>query len=92
MTYVVHPDLMIRPVYNLGGLLYPSLKIIAHIPLRSGTLNVYLYRYEWVTEWVSECCLAPTQQFFSYIMTWREQINFQWDDDDEVRFVLDQHA
>jgi hypothetical protein len=89
MTYVVHPDLMIRPVYNLGGLLYPSLKNIAHIPLRSGTLNVYLYRYEWV----SECCLAPTQQLFSYIMTWREQIHFQWDDDDDgVRFVLCQHA
>ena len=31
----------------------------------------------------------PTQQFFSYIMG--EQVNFQWDDD-EVRFVLDQHA
>jgi hypothetical protein len=26
-------------------------------------------------------------------MLWREQFNFQWDDDDdEVRFVLDQHA
>jgi hypothetical protein len=25
-------------------------------------------------------------------MLWREQINFQWDDDDEVRFVLDQHV
>jgi hypothetical protein len=24
-------------------------------------------------------------------ITWREQVNFQWDDDD-VRFVLDQHA
>ena len=24
-------------------------------------------------------------------MSWREQVNFQWDDD-EVRFVLDQHA
>jgi hypothetical protein len=24
-------------------------------------------------------------------MSWREQFNFQWDDD-EVRFVLDQHA
>jgi len=23
--------------------------------------------------------------------SWREQVNFQWDDD-EVRFVLDQHA
>jgi len=27
---------------------------------------------------------------FSAIL-WREQVNFQWDDD-EVRFVLDQHA
>jgi hypothetical protein len=24
-------------------------------------------------------------------MLWREQVHFQWDDD-EVRFVLDQHA
>jgi hypothetical protein len=24
-------------------------------------------------------------------MSWREQVNFQWDDD-EVHFVLDQHA
>jgi hypothetical protein len=22
----------------------------------------------------------------------KEQVNFQWDDDDEVRFLLDQHA
>jgi hypothetical protein len=83
MTYVVHPDLMIRPVYNLGGLLYPSLKNIAHIPLRSGTLNVYLYRYEWV----SECCLAPTQQLFSYIMA-REKNDLQRTGD-EISFVLD---
>ena len=25
-------------------------------------------------------------------ISWREQVNFQWDDDDEVRFDLDQHA
>jgi hypothetical protein len=25
-------------------------------------------------------------------ISWREQVNFQWDDDDEVCFVLDQHA
>ena len=25
-------------------------------------------------------------------VSWREQVNFQWDDDDETRFVLDQHA
>jgi len=40
---------------------------------------------------VSDCCLMPIQQFFSYMISWREQINFQWNDD-EVRFVLDQHA
>ena len=28
---------------------------------------------------------------FSLAISWREQVNFQWDDD-EVRFVLDQHA
>ena len=42
------------------------------------------------SEWISGCCLTPTQQFFSYIIWW-EQINFQWDDD-EVRFLLEQHA
>jgi len=31
----------------------------------------------------------PAQQFSA--ITWREQVNFQWYDD-EVRFVLDQHA
>jgi hypothetical protein len=35
-------------------------------------------------EWVSDCCLTPTQQFVSYIMA-------RWDDD-KVRFVLNQHA
>jgi hypothetical protein len=32
-----------------------------------------------------------TQQFVSYIMTRTSYSNFQWDDD-EVRFVIDQHA
>ena len=40
-------------------------------------------------EWVSDCCLMPTQQFSA--ISWREQVNFQWDDD-ELRFVLDQHV
>jgi hypothetical protein len=30
----------------------------------------------------------PIQQFSA--ISWREQVNFQWDDD-EVHFVLDQH-
>ena len=33
--------------------------------------------------WVSDCCLTPNDQFFNYIIQWN---------DDEVCFVLDQHA
>ena len=36
-------------------------------------------------QWVSDCCLSPTQQFYSYIMA--RTVNFQWNSD-EVRFVL----
>jgi hypothetical protein len=25
-------------------------------------------------------------------ISWREQVTFQWDDNDDVCFVLDQHA
>ena len=39
---------------------------------------------------VSDCYLTSTQQFCSAIW-WREQVNFQWNDD-EVCFLLDQHA
>jgi len=42
-----------------------------------------------IYELVSDCCSTPIQQFFSYIMA--RTGNNQWDDDD-VRFVLDQHA
>ena len=44
---------------------------------------------DWVSDWVSDCCLTPFSNFS--VITWREQINFQWDDD-EVHFVLDQYA
>jgi hypothetical protein len=40
-------------------------------------------------EWVSDCCLTSTQQFFSYLMA--RTSYFLWDGD-EVRFALDQHA
>ena len=40
-------------------------------------------------EWVSDCCLTPIQHFLA--IPWREQVNFQWGDD-EVHFALDQHA
>ena len=39
---------------------------------------------------MSDCCLTSTQQFILGI-SWREQVNFQRDDD-EVRFVLDQRT
>ena len=60
-------------------------------------INVHVhyisYSYQ-LSEWVCDCCLTPIQQFFSYMLcyiSWREEVNFQWDDD-EVHFVLDQHA
>jgi hypothetical protein len=41
---------------------------------------------------VSEWLLFNTNSaIFQLYLTWREQVSFQWDDD-EVRFVLDQHA
>jgi hypothetical protein len=43
-----------------------------------------------VSEWVSERCLTPNGQFFSYILPRTSYIAI-WNDD-EVRFVLDQQA
>jgi hypothetical protein len=47
-------------------------------------------------------CLMPNEQFVSNIMSrtsyilsaksCREQVTFWWDDDNDVRFVLDQHV
>jgi hypothetical protein len=37
---------------------------------------------------MNDCCLTSNQQFSA--ISWREQVNFKWDDD-EVRFVLDQY-
>ena len=41
-------------------------------------------------EWVKVIAAQRQLCNFSAIL-WREQVNFQWDDD-EVRFVLDHHA
>jgi predicted alpha/beta hydrolase len=40
-------------------------------------------------QWVSDCCLTPNEQFFSYIIVRTSYI--RWDDDD-VHFALDQHS
>ena len=39
---------------------------------------------------ISDCCLTPTAQYFSYIMLGTSCIS--WDDNDDDRSVLDQHA
>ena len=41
------------------------------------------------SEWVSDCFLRQLSNFSA--ISWREQVNFQWDDD-EICFVLDQRA
>jgi hypothetical protein len=45
-----------------------------------------------VSEWVSEWVIVVYRQFSNLsAISWGEQVNIQWDDD-EVRFVLDQQA
>ena len=40
---------------------------------------------------MNEWLLFNAKPVFCSVISWREQVNFQWEDD-EVRFVLDQHA
>ena len=42
---------------------------------------------EEVDDWVSDCCLTP-----AIFQLYHDQVNFQWDDDYEVCFVLDQQT
>ena len=45
-----------------------------------------------MSERASDCCLMPIQQVFNYIcISWREEVNIQWEDD-QICFVLDQHT
>jgi hypothetical protein len=43
-------------------------------------------------EWVSDCCLTPTQQFVQLYRGKNKLIYNEMSDDDEVHFVLDQHV
>ena len=44
-------------------------------------------------KWVSELLFNANSAIFQLqCISWREQVNFQWNDDDEVCFVLDQPA
>ena len=46
-----------------------------------------------MTQLLSEWVIAVERQFSNIsAISWWEQVNFQGDNDDEVHFVLDQHA
>jgi hypothetical protein len=49
------------------------------------------FQYPLLIDWVSEWLLFNANAALFSVILWREQVNYQWDDD-EVRFVLDQHA
>jgi hypothetical protein len=44
----------------------------------------------WVSEWVSEWLLFSANSTIFAAISWREEVNFQWDDA-EISFSLDQH-
>jgi stringent starvation protein B len=48
------------------------------------------YIAPWIIENLVRLLFNANSAIFSAI-SWSEQVNFQWDDD-EVRFVLDQHT
>jgi hypothetical protein len=52
----------------------------------SGFLKLFCFIHEW-SEWV---LFNEKWAIFQLGISWREQVNFQWDDD--IRFVFDQYA
>ena len=40
---------------------------------------------------MSELVIVASHQLNFSAISWWEQVNFQWNDDDEIHFVLDQH-
>ena len=52
-------------------------------------LSGHEQRQKDVFEWVHDCCLTLNEQFFSYIMA---RTRYIWWEENNVSFVLDQHA
>ena len=52
---------------------------------------ILFFQYLLLIDCVSEWLLFTANSAILSATLWREQVNYQWDDD-EVRFVLDQHA
>ena len=60
----------------LIGILEPTIK-----------MRAWIYRKEWVIEWLSFSAISA----IVLAISWREQVNVKWDYD-EVRFALYQHV
>ena len=73
---------------------YYSVVLINHYNVTNSTQvfpQSHIFSSE-TSEWVSEWVIVALCQFSNFsAISWREQVNFQWDDD-EVRFVLNQLA
>ena len=65
-----------------------------HSELQPLNLNtkpcLWFQLFKFLIQWVSEWLLFNTNSAIFSAISWREQVNFQWNDY-EVRFVLDQH-
>jgi hypothetical protein len=62
--------------------------------IKQTSLNNLTFRKSSIlTEWVNDYCLTENENCFSYIMKRTSyNVTFYVRDDDDVRFVLDQHA
>jgi hypothetical protein len=80
---------LIRPPFcNEKGVAYleeDNLLVFSNgVHLKSGQIRRVTFG-----EWVSECCLRQPSNFSA--ISWLEQVNFAWNED-EIHFVVDQHA
>ena len=57
--------------------------------MNTNNINPIIMKLFNIVGWMSDCCLMPNEQLFSYIKARTSYI--QWNDGD-VFFVLDQHA
>jgi hypothetical protein len=83
-------EINLHTYFNIVRKWYILLYIVIHVlsTFTNRMLSYFnVYTFHMLCECVSNWLLFSN---FSAI-SWREQINFQWDDD-EVRFVLDKHV
>jgi hypothetical protein len=71
------------PIHRLLFQWASTIKIPPKFPSKTPLCKVHSAEKNY-QEWLTDCCLMPSLQFSA--MSWREQVNFQWEDD-EVHFV-----